>query len=142
MPDSGRLSTDGPLCVGQTHRTAGTTLIIVGADNQIRSLQLPARMLQMIFFNTASAPNLAQFRGVGMAPTSQRDQAQRRRRLPCHKLHERRRPGKEIPPSTSTRTATFKHHRHRADYIKDYEAREMVTRPLPAFSVESSEDKL
>ncbi|KAJ5195781.1 hypothetical protein N7449_006260 [Penicillium cf. viridicatum] len=42
----------------------GTTLIMVEADNQIRSLQLPARMLQTIFLNTASALSLSQFRGV------------------------------------------------------------------------------
>ncbi|OQD60478.1 hypothetical protein PENPOL_c023G06965 [Penicillium polonicum] len=32
--------------------------------NQIRSLQLPARMLQTIFLNTTSAMSLSQFRGV------------------------------------------------------------------------------
>lgn len=42
----------------------GTTLVMVEADNQIRSLQLPARMLQTIFLNAASALSLSQFRGV------------------------------------------------------------------------------
>lgn len=64
MSDSGRFSTYGPLCLGETHRTVGTTLVSVEADNQIRSLQLPARMLPTIFLNTASALSLSQFRGV------------------------------------------------------------------------------
>ena len=37
---------------------------MVEAGNQIRSLQLPARMLQTIFLNTTSAMSLSQFRGV------------------------------------------------------------------------------
>lgn len=63
MPDSGWVSTYAPLCVGETHRTIGATLI-VEAYNRIRSLQLPARMLPTLFLNTASALSLSQFRGV------------------------------------------------------------------------------